>query len=85
MTRRERGIAIITALAAQGVADDRLTAHVRLGQQNGLDRDELTARPEKGDSKGHRQPQPQPRRHREGLVRVGEEAIAVENDAALDT
>ena len=43
LTDRERGIAIITALAAQGVADDRLATPVRLAQQNGLDRDALTA------------------------------------------
>jgi 4-carboxymuconolactone decarboxylase len=43
LTDRERGIAIITALAAQGVADDRLATHLRLAQQNGLDRDALTA------------------------------------------
>jgi len=43
LTDRERGIAIITALAAQGVTDDRLTTHVRLAQQNGLDRDAQTA------------------------------------------
>jgi 4-carboxymuconolactone decarboxylase len=30
LTDRERGIAIITALTAQGVAGDRLAAHVRL-------------------------------------------------------
>jgi 4-carboxymuconolactone decarboxylase len=43
LTDRERGIAIITALAAQGVTGDRLATHVRLAQQNGLDRDALTA------------------------------------------
>jgi len=43
LTGRERGIAIITALAAQGVAGDRLAAHLRLGRQNGLDQDALTA------------------------------------------
>jgi 4-carboxymuconolactone decarboxylase len=43
LTDRERGIAIITALTAQGVAGDRLATHVRLAQQNGLDRDALTA------------------------------------------
>jgi 4-carboxymuconolactone decarboxylase len=43
LTDRERGVAIITALTAQGVAGDRLAAHVRLAQQNGLDRDALTA------------------------------------------
>lgn len=43
LTGRERGIAVITALAAQGVAGDRLAAHLRLGLQNGLDEDALTA------------------------------------------
>ena len=43
LTDRERGIAIITALTAQAVTDDRLTTHIRLAQQNGLDRDALTA------------------------------------------
>jgi len=43
LTGRERSIAIITALAAQGVAGDRLAAHLRLGLQNGLDHDALTA------------------------------------------
>ena len=43
LTGRERGIAIITALAAQGVAGDRLATHLRLGLQNGLDEDALTA------------------------------------------
>ena len=40
---RARGIAVITALAAQGVAGDRLATHLRLGLQNGLDQDALTA------------------------------------------
>jgi 4-carboxymuconolactone decarboxylase len=43
LTDRERGIAIITALAAQGVTGDRLATHVRLARQNGLDRDAMTA------------------------------------------
>jgi 4-carboxymuconolactone decarboxylase len=43
LTDRERAVAVITALTAQGVAGDRLTAHVRPAQQNGLDRDALTA------------------------------------------
>ena len=43
MTRRERGIAIITAPAAQGVTGDRLATHVRLARQNGLDHNALTA------------------------------------------
>ncbi len=43
LTGRERSIAVITALAAQGVAGDRLATHLRLGLQNGLDRDALDA------------------------------------------
>lgn len=43
LTGRERSIAIITALAAQGVTGDRLGTHLRLGRQQGLDEDALTA------------------------------------------
>ncbi len=43
LTPRERSIAVITALAAQGVVDDRLDTHLRLGRQHGLDDDALTA------------------------------------------
>jgi len=43
LTGRERSIAVITALAAQGVAGDRLVAHLRLGLQNGLDQEALEA------------------------------------------
>jgi 4-carboxymuconolactone decarboxylase len=43
LTPRERSIAIITALAAQGVAGDRLGTHLQLGRQHGLDEDVLTA------------------------------------------
>lgn len=43
LTGRERSIAVITALAAQGVAGDRLATHLQLAQQNGLDEDALTA------------------------------------------
>ncbi len=43
LTGRERSIAIITALAAQGVAGDRLAAHLRLGRRSGLDDEALTA------------------------------------------
>lgn len=43
LTDRERGIAIITALVAQGVTGDRLATHVRLARQNGLDHNALTA------------------------------------------
>jgi len=42
-TDRERSIAIITALAAQGVAGERLDSHIRLAQRNGLDYEALTA------------------------------------------
>jgi 4-carboxymuconolactone decarboxylase len=41
--RGDRSIAIITALAAQGVSGDRLGTHLRLGRQQGLDDDALTA------------------------------------------
>jgi alkylhydroperoxidase/carboxymuconolactone decarboxylase family protein YurZ len=34
---------IITALAAQGVAGDRLDSHIRLAQRNGLGYEALTA------------------------------------------
>jgi 4-carboxymuconolactone decarboxylase len=43
LTGRERSMAVITALAAQGVAGDRLATHLRLGMQNGLDQHALTA------------------------------------------
>jgi len=46
LTGRERSITVITALAAlaaQGVAGDRLATHLRLGLQNGLDQDALEA------------------------------------------
>jgi len=43
LTGRERSIAVITALAAQGVAGDRLATHLRLGLRTGLDQDALTA------------------------------------------
>lgn len=43
LTDRERGIAIITALAAQGVTDQRLATHIRLARDNGLDQNALTA------------------------------------------
>lgn len=43
LTGRERSITIITALGAQGVAGDRLGAHLRLGLQNGLDQEALAA------------------------------------------
>lgn len=43
LTGRDRSIAIITALAAQGVSGDRLNTHLRLGRQHGLDEDALSA------------------------------------------
>jgi 4-carboxymuconolactone decarboxylase len=43
LTGRERSIAIITALTAQGVSGDRLSTHLRLGRQHGLDEDALGA------------------------------------------
>jgi 4-carboxymuconolactone decarboxylase len=43
LTGRERSIAIITALAAQGLSGDRLATHLRLGRQHGLDQDALSA------------------------------------------
>lgn len=43
LTGRDRSIAVITALAAQGVAGDRLDTHIRLAKENGLDEDALTA------------------------------------------
>ena len=43
LTDRERSIVIITALAAQGVAGDRLDSHIRLAQRNGLGYEALTA------------------------------------------
>lgn len=42
LTGRERSIAIIAALAAQGVAGDRLDSHIRLARRNGLDYEALT-------------------------------------------
>lgn len=43
LSGRERSIAVITALAAQGVAGDRLETHVRLAMENGLNEDALAA------------------------------------------
>ena len=43
LTDRERSIVIITALAAQGVAGDRLDSHIRLAQREGLGYEALTA------------------------------------------
>jgi 4-carboxymuconolactone decarboxylase len=43
LSGRDRSVAIITALVAQGVTGDRLVAHLDLARQNGLDDDALTA------------------------------------------
>jgi 4-carboxymuconolactone decarboxylase len=43
LTDRERSMLIIAALAAQGVAGERLDSHVRLAQRCGLDYEALTA------------------------------------------
>lgn len=43
LTGRDRSIALITALTAQGVSGDRLVTHVQLAQQHGLDTMALTA------------------------------------------
>jgi len=43
LTDRERSMVIITALAALGVAGERLDSHLRLAQRNGLDYEALTA------------------------------------------
>lgn len=43
LTARDRSIALITALTAQGVSGDRLLTHLRLAQKHGLDADALTA------------------------------------------
>jgi 4-carboxymuconolactone decarboxylase len=43
LTDRERSIAVITALTAQGVSGDRLSAHLALAHEHGLDTEALTA------------------------------------------
>jgi 4-carboxymuconolactone decarboxylase len=43
LTARDRSIAIITALVAQGVSGDRLDTHLRLANEHGIDYDGLTA------------------------------------------
>lgn len=42
LTPRERSIAVVTSLVAQGVTGDRLDSHLRLARRNGLDREALT-------------------------------------------
>jgi 4-carboxymuconolactone decarboxylase len=43
LTGRDRSIAVITALVAQGVTGDRLGAHLDLARHNGLGDEALTA------------------------------------------
>jgi alkylhydroperoxidase/carboxymuconolactone decarboxylase family protein YurZ len=43
LSGRDRSVAIITTLVAQGVTGDRLVAHLDLARRNGLDDDALTA------------------------------------------
>ena len=43
LSGRDRSLAIVTALVAQGVSGDRLGAHLDLARKNGLDDDALTA------------------------------------------
>ncbi|MFI0411644.1 carboxymuconolactone decarboxylase family protein [Actinomadura sp. 3N508] len=43
LTGRDRDIAVITALTAQGVSGDRLATHLRQARQHGLGEDALTA------------------------------------------
>ncbi len=42
-TGRDRSIAVITALTAQGISGDRLDTHLLRGRKHGLDEDSLTA------------------------------------------
>lgn len=43
LSGRDRSLAIVTALVAQGVSGDRLGAHLDLARKNGLGDDALTA------------------------------------------
>lgn len=43
LTARERSLAVIASLAAQGVTGDRLTTHAAVGQRAGLDDDAFSA------------------------------------------
>ena len=43
LSGRERSIAVLAALTAQGVSGDRLGTHLRLAREHGLDDDALTA------------------------------------------
>lgn len=43
LTARDRSIAVLTALVSQGVGGDRLSTHLQLAIDNGLDEDALTA------------------------------------------
>lgn len=42
LTDRDRSVATIAALVAQGVTDDRLSVYLRVARRNGLDQDGLT-------------------------------------------
>lgn len=43
LTGRDRSIAVITSLTAQGISGDRLGTHLQLGRKHGLDENSLTA------------------------------------------
>jgi 4-carboxymuconolactone decarboxylase len=43
LTSRDRSLAVITARASQGIADDRLRTHVRLGRGHRIDERALIA------------------------------------------
>jgi len=43
LTDRDRGIAVIAALVAQGVTDDRLSVYLAVARRNGVDTEGLTA------------------------------------------
>lgn len=43
LTDRDRSVAIVTALVCQGISGDRLSTHLRLARQHGMDSAALTA------------------------------------------
>jgi len=43
LSGRDRSIAVLTALVAQGVSGDRLSTHLQLGRNQGLDEEALIA------------------------------------------
>ena len=43
LTDRDRSIAVIAAMVAQGVSDDRLETYLSVARRNGVDTDGLTA------------------------------------------